>query len=74
MTMSFGMPDQAADAFRMSLRAARIIRLVMVLLLAFLLTVLVLISGQLNTITAVILAMIWALAIMIVMNGLRRKV
>jgi hypothetical protein len=70
--MSYGMPDQAAEAFSLGIRAARIARLILVLLVATMLTVLVLLTGQINTVSIGILAIIWALALLIISSGFRR--
>ncbi|MEM0117754.1 MAG: hypothetical protein QXV32_04850 [Conexivisphaerales archaeon] len=73
MLESYGMPDQIGSAFGMSLKAAKILRLVLAILVAILLTVLVLISQSLNLITEVILSVIWLFVILIAASSLDVK-
>ncbi len=71
MSKSYGMPDQIRHAFGMSLRAAKVARLLLAILLAALLTLLVIISHSLNIFSEVILTVIWLLVILIAASGVR---
>jgi|GEM_PF-1102722 len=66
---SYGMPDQVGYAFGMSLKAAKIIRLLLAILLAFLLTLLVVTSHSLNIFSVIILSAVWILVILIAASG-----
>jgi hypothetical protein len=55
----------------MSLRAAKVARLLLAILLAALLTLLVIISHSLNIFSEVILTVIWLLVILIAASGVR---
>lgn len=70
--MSYGMPDQIRHAFGLSLKAAKIARLLLAILLAVLLTILVIISHSLNIFSEIILSFIWLLVILIAASGIER--